>query len=111
MTFEEKQIKAIRGATSDLKELNDKLDTILPQPIQKATEELIAKYCDREDVDSIYKYLCKNYDVMNMSWRDIINLISNVERCGNCNEWNKQDDINDNAYYGKRVCPTCIRNV
>ena len=111
MTFEEKQIKAIRGATSDLQELNDKLDTILPPYLEQSVRALILIHHEVEDVDSIYKYLCDNYELILLNFIEILNVILDIERCGNCNEWNKQDDLEDNLQYGCKVCPTCLRDL
>jgi hypothetical protein len=104
----DKVIKEIREATAELKEFND---NHIPAHITMTVHALIEESHDKEDIDSIYDYLTKNYNLMQLSFQEILNIVSILERCEHCNEWNNTDDINDNAYYGKRVCPTCIRNV
>jgi hypothetical protein len=112
MTREERQIQAIKGATSDLKELNDKFDE-LPNYLEKSVRALIFQHHVLKDVDVIYKYLCDNYNVIQMTFREMIEVILGIARCENtdCREWNKSDDLEYNSIYGCKVCPTCLRDL
>jgi coenzyme F420-reducing hydrogenase beta subunit len=113
MTFEERQIAAIKGATSDMQELNTKLDELLSPELANIVLALILRHYDMEDLDSIYKYICTNYNVEVMDIQQVENLILSIARCENedCKEWNKQDDLEDNLQYGCKVCPTCKRDL
>jgi hypothetical protein len=113
MTFEEKQIAAIRGATSDMQELNTKLDELLPPHLESIVLALILKQYDMDELESIYRYICANHNVVDMEIQQITDLLLDIERCQNedCNEWNKSEDITHNMYYEKRCCPSCIRDL
>jgi hypothetical protein len=113
MTFEEKQIEAIKGATSDMQELNTKLDIILPSYLERSVRALILREHLQHNEDNVYKYLCTNYDLINMSFREMIAVIEDIERCHNidCREWNKSEDLEHSIHYGGRVCPECIRSI
>jgi CO dehydrogenase/acetyl-CoA synthase gamma subunit (corrinoid Fe-S protein) len=114
MTFEERQIAAIRGATSDMQELNTKLDELLSPELANIVLALILKHYDMEDLDSIYKYICTNYNVESMDIKQVDDLILSIERCQNedCKEWNLSKHLVHSIYYdNKRVCPECIRSI
>jgi hypothetical protein len=111
MTFEERQIAAIKGATSDMQELNAKLDELLPPHLESIVLALILKQYDMDELESIYRYICANHNVVDMEIQQITDLLLDIERCQNCKEWNLSEHLTHRLQYGLKVCPECIRSI
>ncbi len=67
-----KIVDELQKATAELKEFND---THIPANITMTVHALIEESHDSKDVDVIYNYFVKHYNLMSLSFREIMDIV------------------------------------
>jgi phenylalanine-4-hydroxylase len=86
------KLSEINQSTKELKEFNDNYISV---HIELRIKAIIRKEYEEVEVQSIYDYIIKNEDYMNLSLLDIQNIVINLEKCNGCEEWYEEDDLID----------------
>jgi len=106
--------KELKEAGKELKQAND---NFIPPHREDAIRALIALNRDPFEREEIYKFIIDNENYMDIPYTKLQLVIIDLERCDECGNFERSDDLNASAYYANpttdnnKICPNCIRDV